>query len=315
MKCANHYKRIVILGAAGFIGINLANALARQDGELICFDRVHSPQWPEKAKAVIGDFTELPAELLESMSDAIVFHLISLSRPLPDTAHAVKEIDLDLISTLHYLEATKGRSLRWIFLSSGGTVYGNQESERIVETCKNEPICSYGLVKIAIEKYFALYRRLYGTDYVIARLANPYGPWQNPLRGQGIIAALTYKALTNEMVEIWGDGNNVRDYIYIDDAIQGILAIAKSDSSGEIYNIGTATGHSINQIIAIICNTLQLKLRFIHVTGRPVDVERNVLDISKITAYTQWRPLTTIESGIAATADWLGDKLESFEPK
>ncbi|WP_171006493.1 NAD-dependent epimerase/dehydratase family protein [Pseudomonas sp. 2FG] len=310
MASVKSYKRAVILGAAGFIGINLANTLAEQGYELICFDRASSPQWPVGAKAIIGDFASLPAELLEALDNALVFHLVSSCRPSPSTAQAAEEVSLDLATTLRYLEATKARNLRWVFLSSGGTVYGQQDSERIVETSSTEPICSYGLVKVAIEKYFALYRTLYGLDYVIARLANPYGPWQHPLRGQGIIAALTYKALKGDTIEIWGDGANIRDYIYITDATQGILAAAWSGKSGEIYNIGTSMGHSINQLIEILGKSLELELKVNYSAARSVDVKRNVLDNVKITAHTGWKPSTTIESGIALTASWIEHNLK-----
>lgn len=312
MTSVKPYKKAVILGAAGFIGINLANTLNEQGYELICFDRKPSPQWPEGAQAIIGDFASLPAELLEALDNALVFHLVSSCRPSPSTAQAAEEINLDLVTTLRYLEATKARNLRWVFLSSGGTVYGQQESDCIAETNPTAPICSYGLVKVAIEKYFALYRKLHNVDYVIARLANPYGPWQDPLRGQGIVAALIYKALKGETIEIWGDGSNIRDYIYIADAIEGILATATSGKSGEIYNIGAATGLSINQLIETIGKALETELMVNYSTARSVDVKRNVLDTKKITAHTGWKSLTTIEHGIAPTASWIEQNIKTW---
>lgn len=308
MASPKTYKRAIILGAAGFIGINLANSLDEQGYELICFDRKPSPQWPEGTQAIIGDFANLPVELLEALDNALVFHLVSSCRPSPSTAQVAEEINLDLISTLRYLEATKTRNLRWVFLSSGGTVYGQQESDCIAETNPTAPICSYGLVKVTIEKYFALYRTLHNVDYVIARLANPYGPWQDPLRGQGIIAALIYKALKGETIEIWGDGSNVRDYIYIDDAIQGISATAILGKPGEIYNIGTAMGYSINQLIEIVSSVLGIELSIQYFKERPVDVQRNTLDIRKSSDQTNWSPKTDITSGISLTITWLEKK-------
>jgi UDP-glucose 4-epimerase len=282
--------------------------LAELGFELVCFDRASSPQWPDGTKAIIGDFATLPVELLEVLDNALVFHLVSSCRPTQSTVRVVEEVSIDVVTTLRYLEATKARNLRWVFLSSGGTVYGQQDCDRIVETVPTEPICSYGLVKITTEKYFALYRKLHGLDYVIARLANPFGPWQHPLRGQGIIAALTYKALKGETVEIWGDGSNVRDYIYIADAIQGILAIACAGKSGEMYNIGTSIGLSINQVIEKLGNSLKLKLKVNYTATRSVDVR--VLDIVKINSHTGWNPLITIDSGMELTASWMARNLD-----
>lgn len=310
MQAAKSYKKVVILGAAGFIGINLANALADQGYELICFDRAKSLHWPESAKTIIGDFSSLPDELLEAMDNALVFHLVSSCRPSPSTAQAAEEVSLDLVTTLRYLEATKARNLRWVFLSSGGTVYGQSESKCIAETEPTAPICTYGLIKVTIESYFELYRKLYGIDYVVVRLANPYGPWQDPLKGQGIVAALIYKALKCDSVEIWGDGSNVRDYIYIDDAIQGLLAIAHLGKSGEIYNVGTGAGCSVNQLVDVIGQALNVKVVVNYSRARFTDVKFNVLDPRKVMAHSGWKLLTDIESGVALTASWMIDNIK-----
>jgi len=312
MVLPSSYKKAVILGAAGFIGINLANLLSEHGYQLICFDRKPSPHWPKNAKAIIGDFANMPIDLVEALDNAIVFHLISSCRPSPNTALASQEVNYDLATTLRYLEATRMRSLRWVFLSSGGTVYGQQDVEFIPETSPTDPICSYGLVKVTMEKYFALYGRVHNIDYVITRLANPYGPWQHPLQGQGIVAALTYKALKGDTIEIWGDGSNVRDYIYISDAVQGILTATLFGGRGEIYNIGTSKGHSITQLIELIQKILEKELKINYTTERAVDLKRNVLDIKKITTHTSWRPLTAMHRGITTTLSWIEKNIESW---
>ena len=194
------YKKAVILGAGGFIGVNLARVLAAKGFTLVCFDRMASAQWPSGVKSVLGDFTAPPAELMGELDDALVFHLVSASKPLPSTSQTGDEVAVDLAGTLRLLEATKGRKLHWIFFSSGGTVYGHNDADVIAETNATEPICSYGIVKLTLERYFALYGKLHGVDHVIVRPANPYGPWQAPFRGQGLIAALLHKALNNETI-------------------------------------------------------------------------------------------------------------------
>lgn len=305
MQAAKSYKKVVILGAAGFIGINLANALTDQGYELICFDRAKSLHWPESAKTIIGDFSNLPDELLEAMDNALVFHLVSSCRPSPSTAQAAEEVSLDLVTTLRYLEATKARNLRWVFLSSGGTVYGQSESKCIAETEPTAPICTYGLIKVTIESYFELYRKLYGIDYVVVRLANPYGPWQDPFKGQGIIAALAYKALKGDAIDIWGDGANVRDYIYIDDAVNGVLYAASLGKVGEIYNVGSGGGYSINQLVDIIAQALGMRVAVNYCAPRTIDVRSNVLSVNKIFEHTGWESATSIECGVSFTFNWL----------
>jgi UDP-glucose 4-epimerase len=307
------YKKAVILGAAGFIGVNLARALAAKGFTLVCFDKVASPQWPSGVKSVVGDFTAPPDELMGELDDALVFHLVSASKPLPSTSQAGDEVAVDLAGTLRFLEATKGRNLRWVFFSSGGTVYGQNDAGVIAETSATEPICSYGIIKLTLERYFALYGKLHGVDHVIVRPANPYGPWQSPFQGQGLIAALLHKALNNETIEIWGDGENVRDYIYIDDMVAGAIAAAVSGHRGEIYNIGTGQGHFIKELIALIGPALGCPMNVVYAPARSVDVRRNVLCSDKLMAHTGWTPSTALAEGVVLTADWMRRTLMTGE--
>lgn len=299
------HKKAVILGASGFIGINLAHALVRQGWQVVCFARTASPHWPAEVQQILGEFADLPAALLEQLNQAVVYHLISSGRPSTRTASAAQEVTIDLGTTLRYFEHCRTRDLRWVYVSSGGTVYGHTEDALLSESAPTHPICSYGVVKLAIEQYLSLYRKLHGIDYVVVRLANPYGAWQRPLTGQGLVATLIYKALKGEPIEVWGSGENVRDYIYIDDAVAGLMAAADHGQAGEIYNLSTGIGTSINQLIALIGATLKIQVGVRHAPARSVDVERNVLDSSKLLSASGWRSKTTLAAGVVETAAWL----------
>lgn len=128
------YKKALILGAAGFIGINLVKELVHAGFEVVCFDMLISEQWPEGVRVIVGDFLQPPAELFSEMDQAYIFHLVSSCRPSPSTAQAANEVSRDLVSTINYLEYTKHKDVRWIFLSSGGTVYGQKDAELISES-------------------------------------------------------------------------------------------------------------------------------------------------------------------------------------
>lgn len=299
------HNKAVILGASGFIGVNLAHALVRQGVQVVCFARSVSSGWPPEVEQVIGEFADLPPQLLAHMDQAVVYHLIASGRPSPNTAGAAQEAIDDLGTTLRYFEFSREREVRWVFVSSGGTVYGHTSEAMLAEPAPNHPICSYGVVKLAIEQYLALYRRLHGTDYVVVRLANPYGAWQRPLTGQGLVATLLYKALKGETIEVWGSGENVRDYIYIDDAVAGLLAAAAYGESGEIYNLGTGIGTSINQLIALIEQLLGIQVQVHHSPARAVDVERNVLQAEKLKAASDWQPQTELASGLLHASAWI----------
>ncbi|NYT63480.1 NAD-dependent epimerase/dehydratase family protein [Alcaligenaceae bacterium] len=305
MSVIKPYKRAVVLGAGGFIGINLVNALVERGFEVVCFDRSISPLWPKTVTTVVGDFNNPPLELFQELDQALVFHLVSSCRPSASTAQAADEASHDLVSTIRLLEETKSRALRWIFLSSGGTVYGQNNDRQITELSPVAPICSYGVVKLAIEHYYGLYHILHGTDYVVVRLANPYGPGQDPLKGQGLIAAMLYKSLKGDAIEVWGDGENVRDYIYIDDAVGGIIALALCEATGETFNIATTQGYSINQLIEIINQVMKITLTVNYSSARNIDVKRNVLNNQKALMHTSWLPDTDIKAGISLTKSWM----------
>lgn len=305
MQSTTPHKRVVILGAGGFIGINLANALAAEDYEVICFDRFQCAHWPQKAKSITGEFANLPPELLTVLDDATVYHLVSSCRPSQTTETAADEVVADVAATLRYLEHTRTRNIRWVFVSSGGTVYGPNVPCPTTEDAPTNPICSYGLVKLTLEKYFAIYKKLHGTDFVVARVSNPYGPWQDPLRGQGVIAALIYKALTGQTVEIWGDGENVRDYLFIDDAVRGLIELARYGISGSIYNLSSGEGASINELIKVLGHAIGIQPNINYIAARISDVRRSILDSKKLRNLTGWQPKTRLEDGFKETAAWI----------
>jgi UDP-glucose 4-epimerase len=211
---------------------------------------------------------------------------------------------VDVCVTLKYLDATRGRNLRWVFASSGGTVYGPDALTPIAEDAPTNPACSYGIAKLAIEKYFALYKRLHNIEYVIARLANPYGPGQDPLSGQGVIAAMIYKALIGESIQIWGDGEVIRDYIYIDDLVDGLITISRG-RSGQIFNIGSGMGVSLNALAKKIAHALSVNLMLDFKSARAIDVRNNVLNNSKIISEFHWEIKTSFNEGIICTANWI----------
>ncbi len=308
MRNAVSHKHSVILGAGGFIGVNLANALVVRGHEVICFDRFASPNWPQEARSITGEFSALPPELLTTLDDATIYHLVSSCRPSQNTEMAANEIIDDVLCTLRYLEAVRVRNIRWIFVSSGGTVYGPDATCPTTEEGPTNPICSYGIIKLTLEKYFSLYRKLHGTDFVVARVSNPYGPWQDPLRGHGIVAAVIHKALTGQPIEIWGDGENIRDYLYIDDTVMALMAIAEYGKSGETYNVSSGNGYSINELIEISSQVLGLQLNPTYVLGRTSDVRKSILDNTKLRNQTGWGPVYSLREGVSLTAKWIADQ-------
>jgi len=194
-----------------------------------------------------------------------------------------------------------------IFLSSGGTVYGHPDNmSKKKESDSKNPISSYGIIKLTIEKYLYLFNYLYGLNYLILRASNPFGEYHNNLK-QGLIDVILKKVLNREIVEIWGDGTVVRDYIYIKDLVKIIVDLIEKEIQNEIINIGSGRGYSINNIIKIIQNEIG-NFHLEYKDARQVDIPYIVLNINKLEKFIDIN-LTSIEDGIKRTYDSLKKSL------
>lgn len=286
---------IIILGAAGFIGTNLTIALAKEKNKygnnlnhITLFDREdadysHVKKMKlENISILAGDFNlDTDFEAITKNQD-IVYHLISTTIPTNSNQHIAQELISNVVVTAKLLDACVENELKQVvFLSSGGTVYGKESKLLLNEEMPTSPISSYGVQKITIEKVLYLYNYMYGLDYRIIRLANPYGPFQKPNGVLGAVTTFTYKSLIGEPIMVYGDGAVVRDFIYIDDAVNGILKIANGNSEHKTFNLGYGVGHNIKEVIETIQLVLNKKVDVQYLPGRKVDVPRNVLDISR----------------------------------
>ena len=203
------------------------------------------------------------------------------------------------------LEAQRRRGGgRTIFTSSGGTVYGKLQQVPVPETHPLQPITAYGAGKVTAEVYFGLYRTLHGLDCRIARIANPYGAGQNLSRGLGAITTFCHKALQDEPITIWGDGEIVRDYIYVGDVASALAALALAEPSPTfVFNIGSGVGHSLNEIVREIEGHLNRKLEVTRTAERSFDVPRSILAIERAGRVLDWRPKMKFDKGIHRTLD------------
>ena len=180
----------------------------------------------------------------------VLYHLISTTTPQISNDDPVGDVESNVISTINMLkEATKAGVKKIIFFSSGGTIYGVPQYTPIREEHPTEPICSYGIQKLTTEKYLHLFYVLYGLEYGILRIANPYGPRQSPYSGQGVVAAFVHRAVTGQPIEVWGDGSVVRDYVYAADVAKAAVAMLNYSGRHRIFNIGSGTGKSLLEII------------------------------------------------------------------
>lgn len=304
---------IVILGAAGFIGTNLVLALAKNENNHVFAIDQNATYFDSIARLNLNNVTCLAETFSVNMdfdkiirNADIVYHLVSTTFPTTSNQHISKELYTNVIFSANLLEAcVRCKISKIVFISSGGTVYGKEVQCPLKEETPTYPISSYGIQKITIEKLLYLYNYLYGLDYRIIRLANPYGPYQRPNGKLGAVTTFTYKALKNEKITIYGDGSIVRDFIYIDDAIKGILNITFGEKDNRTFNLGSGCGTSINEVIQIVKSEVNPDLKVRYVEGRKVDVPVNFLNIERYEkAYGNLNPIN-LKDGIGKTAAFL----------
>ena len=309
--------KILVLGAAGFIGTNLVTKLLEdKENRITLFDRdgtdfsYFEQNYKEQIKVVTGNYCNL-SDFKPIVSDSdVVYHLISVGNPSTSNKNILGDIENNIPASSKLFDAcVECKVKKVVFLSSGGTVYGNTDIIPIPETAPTNPISTYGFQKLIIEKMLALYGHMYGLNYNIIRLANPYGPHQNPLGNQGIVTIFAYKAIRGEPITVYGKGDTVRDYIFIDDVVKGIIKISDNAKTG-IYNLGSGEGKSINDIIKAIEETLNVSIEINHIDTRGVDADKNVLDMTKYNLSLGKDNITTLHDGISKTVEFLKKKYD-----
>ncbi len=304
MKC-------LILGGKGFLGSHLADALVTHGYDVRVFDRhgaitLSHPRTSLSVEWVDGDLNH-EGDLHDALAGCdVVFHLVSTTLPISSNADPVFDIESNLVGSLRLLNhALVAGVKRIVFISSGGTVYGLPRYLPIDEAHPTDPICSYGIGKLAIEKYLALYQRLHGLGSVVLRLSNPFGERQAH-SNQGAVNVFLKKALRGETIEIWGDGSIVRDYIFIDDCVDAMLkALTYPSTTPSVFNIGSGVGMSLNELLAEIEQVTGKETKRVYTKGRTFDVAKSVLAIGKAKDHLGWQPTTPFREGLRRTAQWL----------
>lgn len=297
----------IIFGGGGFIGSHIAEDLLANGIRVTVFDKLNASKKNvahilDKIDFIEGDFNN-EVDISKALKGKnYVVHLVSSTVPATSNQNTFYDVESNLISSLHLFEKCVEYNInRLVFISSGGTVYGNPVKLPINEKHPTEPTSSYGIIKLAIEKYLFLYNVLKGLDYKILRFANPYGERQNPFLTQGLIAHLLYKIKKGETLEVWGDGKVIRDYFYIKDGARSIYRSLKDKTSNRIYNISSGKGHSINQILERFRRVLKLDFDVKYLPGRKFDVRSNILDNRLAARNLKWVPEFSFNEGLKNT--------------
>lgn len=304
--------KILVLGGNGFIGSHLIDCLVKHGHRVRVFDvsheRFRKPN--EKIDYRIADLNDNNA-LYEAMLDIeVVFHLASASVPSSSNIDVKMNITKNVFPTISILEnMTRIGIKRLVYLSSGGAVYGNKDEAIIKEDEALNPISPYGINKVTIENYINLYSNLHSLDALIIRPSNPYGPRQGHFVAQGVISTFLRKAKLSEPFQIFGNGSNKKDYIFITDLIDCMYSLFTYSASG-IFNIGSQEGTSINEIIDYVNDVTGIINETIYIAVKEYDVKDFILNTEKLESIIGQLNKKSIKEGISLTWDWINENVK-----
>ena len=297
-----------IIGGGGFLGGHLCQALVEAKAKVRVFSRSDvSISRDRNVTAIQGTLEDTDVLRAAVKNSEFVFHLLGGVSPVSADPNLRLEIDQSVSASVRLFElCCEFNVRRIIFVSSGGTVYGIPASIPISEDNPTFPISPYGINKLSIEKYLHYFWMSAGLEYSIMRVANPFGPFQIPGRGQGVIATMLRNAIDGKALEIWGDGEAIRDYIYAPDAAQALALAAVYQGPERIFNVGSGVGRSVNSIATDILRLTEREdLPVVYRNARPTDVPVNVLDISRIRREFNWMPQISWDQALHQTASWV----------
>lgn len=309
--------KIVIFGGGGFIGSTISDRLLKDGHELRIFERPRVEQYrkfkeDERVEWLTGDFSSAH-DVSEAMQGSeVVLHLVSTTLPKNSNEDPIYDVQSNTVATLQMLDAMVANDVRRIlFISSGGTVYGDPVYLPIDEKHPTNPTVSYGITKLTIEKYLHIFERMYGIKATILRVANPYGERQRIETAQGAVGVFLSHALKGTPIDIWGDGSVTRDYIHVSDVAEAFVKALSYSGNNNIFNIGSGTGTSLNELLEILENTIGKAIERRYLPGRPFDVPVNVLSNNLAREELNWIPEISIQNGIVRTAQWMTNELKS----
>jgi UDP-glucose 4-epimerase len=314
-------KRVLVTGGAGFIGSHVAEAHLRRGDEVVVLDSlVHGRRenLPEGAEFVHLDIRDAAAAALirERRFDLVSHHAaqmdvrVSVSDPRFDAS-----VNID--GLLNLLEASHRAGVgRFLYVSSGGVVYGEPERRPTPETAPKLPESPYGVSKLAGEQYLYYYQRVHGMEYAALRYSNVYGPRQDPHGEAGVVAIFSTKLLAREPLTIFGDGEQTRDYVYVGDVVAANLALSeaelpRSESLDERgFNVGTGVETSVKTLADTLMRVAGRQVGLRHAEARPGELRHSSLETARLRALG-WEPRTGLEEGLRNTYEWIAASTRS----
>ena len=300
--------KILVTGGAGFIGSHVADALLEKGHDVHIIDDLSSGKTanlPDEAVFHEADIRSGEVEkLFEKHQFEVLYHLAAQMDVRKSVADPGFDADVNVLGFLNLMEAGRENGLeKVVFSSTGGALYGEPEYAPQDEEHALKPISPYGITKLVAEKYLHFYHVQHGLQYVALRYANVYGPRQDAHGDAGVVAIFTRALLKGNQPQIYGDGEQTRDYVFVEDVVRANVA-AMDLEEPEILNVGTGTETSVNRLFRLLRDLTDADAEEQHADARPGEQQRSVIDPSKAERVLGWKSAHALEDGLAETVDW-----------
>ncbi len=305
-------KKVLVTGGAGFIGSHVVDLLIENDyGVVVVDDLSHGniEYVNKKAKFYrvnICDNTKLKNIFQKECPDFVIHNAAQI-----DVRRSIKEPEFDakinIVGSLNVIKCCREYGIeRIVYASTGGAIYGEPQYLPVDEKHPQNPLSPYGISKLTVEKYLSIYKQIYNLDYISLRYSNVYGPRQDPLGEAGVIAIFSRKLLRNETPIINGDGEQTRDFVFVEDVAMSNLLSLRKKTRSNVFNIGSGIETSINEIYEKLRGITNSKVEAVH--GKYIKGEvRNIsLDCSLAMKELEWEATTNIDDGLNKTVSWFG---------
>jgi len=295
-------QKVLVTGGAGFIGSNISDLLISNNYEVVILDNFSTGKKENvnpHVKVHYGDVKTISREVLEEENPEYVIHNAAQINVRSSIEDPLRDALENIIGSISLLEACKNKKIKkFVFASSGGTIYGNKQTLPVKETASLKPLSPYGIAKSTIEQYLKFYNATFGLEYVALRYANVYGPRQNPEGEAGIISVFLNQILTDKRPCIWGDGKQTRDFVYVGDVARANLLALDYSGTQKVFNIGTGKETSINNLYTIVKEITKYDLTAKHNPDYVESIPKTALDCTLAKNLLNWEPLTSLEQGI-----------------
>lgn len=294
--------RAVVTGGAGFIGSHLVDALVARGDSVTVVDDLSTGR--RELVNPGADLREHDIRQPLAFATDVVFHLAAQADVGTSMEKPAYDAEVNVVGTVNVLEAARQANASLVFVSTGGAIYGDVDAPATEDTPRR-PVSAYGIAKLAAEEYVAGWSRIFGLPTAVARLANVYGPRQSSALEGGVVSIFLERMARGEDTVIFGDGTITRDFVYVGDVVDALLAATAVEGNGEIFNVGTGRETAIAELHRVCRETAGITTPPSFGPARVGDAARSVLDPSRARAGLGWEARVDLETGIRLTWDWI----------